>query len=701
MSETRRRRLERLFGEKGPLVAQWPGFIPRPQQLELAETITDALADGHAALCEAGTGVGKTLAYLVPLVHYLKRGGRAVVSTHTLALQAQLVERDIPTLCKAFPELDIRPAVLKGRSNYLCLQDMEIASGEIWTVGDPLFMQIGRWSRETDSGDLAELDFSYPGWSDIAANQDTCRGRECRFYDRCFYYKARREAEDANLLVVNHALFFTDLRLRREMPGVSQLIPDYTMVAFDEAHHVEDAATKAFGLEWGSRRVPTLISRARRVAGVERDMLDAIDTLNNFLLAPFAGADKSEAFLDEALRSDSDRTAFHEMRDQLATSLRGLSRDLTRIADNADKGTDKTAASVERDRALGLARLASRTALELQTVTRPDRLPPPSSSSAENGEEEDVPFFRWYQTRRAKNGQTFSTLVRTPLEIGKFLRETLFSQTPRCLFISATLSSSGGFTYLKQRLGLESPEMPEPYETCQGSPFDFKNNCLLYIPRSLGQPVGGYRNGSSDTADDYNIRLLNEVSRLIQAARGRTFVLFTSHRMLRLAEERLRDACPYPLFVQGEMPNGRLVESFTTAGNGVLLGTSSFWEGVDVSGSTLSCVIIDKLPFPTPDTPLQRAREQAIKERGGDTFREWSLPQAQIRLKQGFGRLLRTTSDRGVVAILDERLWTKGYGRGMLAELPPCPRTELFEDVESFFAAEVQRPEIFTEQPGG
>ena len=676
--KTRRERLEKLFGEAGPLASLWPGFIPRPEQIALAETTTQGLAEGRPALAEAGTGVGKTLAYLVPLVHYLKRGGRAVVSTHTLALQSQLIERDIPNLMAAFPELNIRPAVLKGRSNYLCLQDLDVATGELWTVGDPEFAKVRRWASESDSGDLAELDFAFASWSDIAANQDTCRSRECRYFDRCFYYKARRIAEEANLLVVNHALFFTDLRLRKEMPGTTHLIPEYTAVVFDEAHHVEDSATKAFGMEWGSRRVPMLLGKARRVSGIERGTLDAIDNFNQFLMQPFAGAQKLEAFLDEALASDTDRAAFNTVREQLTVSLRALSRELTKLSDRADS-------PAERDRTQGLSRLASRTALELLTVTRPDV----EGEADETEKRDDTPYFRWYQTRKGRAGQTFSTLVRTPLEIGKYLRETLFTPIPRCTFVSATLSSSGGFDYLRQRLGLDDENVPTPLETRQGSPFDYAKNCLLYIPRTLGQPVRTYGSDAGNgSSDDYPDRLTDEVFRLITAAQGRTFVLFTSHRMLRAVEERLRDRCSYPLFVQGEIPNARLVEQFVGAGQGVLLGTSSFWEGVDVAGPALSCVILDKLPFPTPDTPLMRAREQAIKERGGDTFREWSLPQAQIRLKQGFGRLLRTTSDRGVVAILDDRLWTKGYGRGMLAELPPCPRTEDFADVQAFFGSE-------------
>ncbi len=265
----------------------------------------------------------------------------------------------------------------------------------------------------------------------------------------------------------------------------------------------------------------------------------------------------------------------------------------------------------------------------------------------------------------------------------------LFADTPRVILASATLASGRNFTYLKERLGLDGTEAEEPVEIIEGSPFDFAKNSLLYIPRHLGAPTGGY--GGNDH-QSHAERVADEVIALVEAARGRTFALFTSHRMLKAVHEKLWDKTDYPLFVQGEMPNGRLVEEFTRSGNGVLLGTSSFWEGVDVPGPALSCVILDKLPFAAPDSPAQRARENAIREAGGDAFRQFSLPQAQLRLKQGFGRLLRTVSDRGVVCILDGRLWTKGYGRDFLADLPPSPRTDRREDVERFFAGEMQAP---------
>jgi Rad3-related DNA helicases len=664
-------RLEKLLGPKGALAARLPGFTHRPQQVAFAKAVETALVEGRPCLAEAGTGTGKTFGYLTPLLQWLDRhGGRAVVSTHTLALQAQLVERDIPALLGALPELDIRAAALKGRGNFLCLQDLEIAANELWTQGDPLFRQIRRWGMESDTGDVAELDFTFPQWSEIAANADTCRQRECRFFDRCFYFKARKAAEECNLLVVNHALFFADLRLKRAAPNGPTLIPKYDAVIFDEAHHVDDTATRAFGLEWSSRRVPQLVARARRLRDgghLDATLLSAVEALNQVVMDPFLSAETAEAFVDERLRADGERGEFLRHVEELGAALDALAKDLVATSEAAN-------VPEMRDRAAGLARTATRVATELRLVTRPDGDQPDESGTTS---------FRWFHTRRTRTGQAISTLVRTPLAIDGALRGALFSSVPRAVFTSATLASGNAFTFLKKRLGLDGAgadaETEAPVEILEGSPFAFQENCLLYVPRRLGPPA----------SDDYYIdRVAEEVLALVRAAQGRTFALFTAHRMLRAVRDRLAHATDYPLFTQGEMPNARLVDAFKEAGNGVLLGTSSFWEGVDVPGPALSLVILDKLPFATPDSPLQRAREKAVREAGGDAFRELSLPQAQIRLKQGFGRLLRTVDDRGVVAILDARLWTKSYGREFLADLPPCPRTDRFEDVTHFFAAD-------------
>lgn len=639
--------LSATFGPRGPLAKRLTGFAPRVQQTALAETLATSLNEGTPCLAEAGTGVGKTMAYLVPLLRWLeKTQGRAIVSTHTLALQSQLIERDIPAVLAAL-ESPIEAAVLKGRQNFLCWQELEIASGELWAFGDPLFKRIQRWSSETDSGDVAELDFSFPAWSEVAASADTCRQRECRHFERCFYYKAKKQAEGCQLLVVNHALFFADLRLRRQNPDGPSLLPAYDAVVFDEAHHVEDTAVRAFGLEWGSRRVPILLARCKRLPQLKPQNLATIEALHQRLLDPFLGAHSPEGFLHEV-----DAPQFDALRDAVGLALDALAKDLAALAEGGNTPTEK-------DKATGLARSASRLSTELAAF----HLKP-----------QDESYFLWYQTRRTRTGQVFTTLTRTPYEVAEPLEESLYRRVPRVTFVSATLATGGGFESTKKRLGLEAHA---PQETLQGSPFDYEKNCLLYIPRHLGPPA---------STAEYAERSLQEIRELITLARGRTFVLFTSHRMLSLARERLAQDVGYPLFAQGELPNARLIESFVASGNGVLLGTSSFWEGVDVPGEALSLVILDKLPFPTPDAPPLRAREERIKAAGGDAFSEFSLPTAELRLKQGFGRLLRTPTDRGVVAILDTRLWTKNYGRQLLGALPPGRRTESLAEVASFFA---------------
>lgn len=655
MESVRHATLSTLFDSKGPLAKQFPGFTPRAEQLALSETIELGLKGNRPVLAEAATGVGKTLAYLVPLLHWIdKTGASAVVSTHTLALQSQLVERDVPALLAAFPKLDIRPIALKGRQNFLCLQDLDVATSDLLNEGDPQFKMIQRWASETDTGDVAELDFSYSGWSQIAANADTCRARECRYYDRCFYYKARKNADEANLYLVNHALFFADLRLRRASPGGPTLIPRYDAVVFDEAHHLDDIATRAFGLEWGSGRLPFLLARTRRLDGIEAGTLSAIDALHQHLISPFLEARSAEGFLEEIAQSDEAKKGFEEIKGQLCAAIDSLATQLTRLADGAKD-------AIQQDRASGLARVASRLSTEL-AVIEPART------------EE---FYSWYATRKTRTGNISATLTRTPYEIAAPFAESLLGKTQRVTLVSATLAAGNdGFGYLKARLGLDGEDAPPPLETIQGSPFDFQKNCLLYVPRHLGAPA---------SSEAYAESLLTEMENLIALAKGRAFALFTSHRMLQIAATRWRDKIPYPLFIQGEQPPGRLVEAFKNSGNGVLLGASSFWEGVDVPGDSLSLVILDKLPFATPDSPPQRAREERIQKESGNAFVAHSLPQATLKLKQGFGRLLRTRTDRGVVAILDERLWTRHYGAKLLATLPPCPVSDDIDAVREFF----------------
>jgi ATP-dependent DNA helicase DinG len=387
---------------------------------------------------------------------------------------------------------------------------------------------------------------------------------------------------------------------------------------------------------------------------VEAGTLAAIDALHARLMTPFLEARTAEGFLEEIALSDEAKKMFSELKTQLCGAIDSLATGMTRLADRASD-------AVQRDRVAGLARVAARLSTEL-AVIEPNRTDE---------------FYHWFSTRKTRTGGIHATLTRTPYEIAAPLAETLLAKTPRVVFVSATLAAGkDGFGYLKARLGLDGEDAPAPLETIQGSPFDFAKNCLLYVPRHLGPPA---------SSPEYAEALLTELENLIVIAGGRTFALFTSHRMLQLAAERWRGKIPYPLFVQGEQPPGRLVEAFKEANNGVLLGASSFWEGVDVPGEALSLVALDKLPFATPDSPPQRAREERIQKESGNAFSAHSLPQATLRLKQGFGRLLRTKNDRGVVAILDERLWTKSYGAQLLCALPPCPKTDAIDDVRTFF----------------
>lgn len=469
-------RLDALLGPRGPLAAQLPGFSPRPQQIALARAVEQSLVEGRPCLAEAGTGIGKTLAYLVPLVRWLdKHGGRAVVSTHTLALQAQLVERDIPTLLAALPRLDIRAATLKGRANFLCLHEMDAAAGDLWTQGDAQFAQIRRWAQETNTGDVAELPFAFRDWSEIAANADTCRQRECRHFERCFFYRARKHAEDGNLLVVNHALFFADLRLKRTNPGGPTLIPPYDAVVLDEAHHVDETATRAFGLEWGSRRVPQLVAKARRLEGIDTSSLAALESLNQLLLDPFLSAPSGEAFVDDLIRTLAEQQAFADRRSELGAALDAVAKDLARSADNASD-------TVIRDRAAGLARTATRLSVELSQVTK-----------INDANDDATEHFRWYQTRRLRSGATFANLVKTPLTIDKTLRSVLLSDTPRVVFASATLASGGSFAYLKQRLGLCGDESEPPVEIIEGSPFDYEKKLPAVCSAASGRAGGRVR----------------------------------------------------------------------------------------------------------------------------------------------------------------------------------------------------------------
>lgn len=659
--------IEHILAPGGRLAQRLPGYEHRAEQMAVAHTVEEAFQSGRHCLVEAGTGVGKTLAYLIPAIRAAAKGKTTVLSTHTINLQTQLMEKDIPLVAELFAEaeVEVRPVLMKGRGNYLCLQDLDAAESDLFHATDPQFRELKNWVRRTQTGDVADLPFTYPYWHEVAANLDTCRQQECRYYERCFYYRMRWSTQDANLLVVNHALFLSDLRLRISEPQ-SGILPEYDYVVFDEAHHLEEVATRVFGLEIGNKRIPYFVDRVRRTrnADLNMDRLAALEQMSTAFFAPFqekGQGGKSDFFFADVLDTPRQQEAA-DLTTQICVTLEQVQNDL--LAKAKDEKDTPVA-----ERLQGLARMGGRLREELHTLlfkTDPD-------------------YIRWGESvtppaavsRRTKS-EPRTTLYFTPIMVGKLLREMLWNRVESVVLASATLANSGGFSYVRGRLGLEEGGNLQVIERVVGSPFDFKQQALLYCPAHLPPPAK-----SNDRA--YVETVADEIERLVKLSGGRAFLLFTSRRMMTEVYDLLAPRLDYPLFQQGEMPSGKLLEAFKQSGNGCLFGTQTFWEGVDVQGDALSLVVIDRLPFAVPDSPVIRARTEAITQAGGDWFTEYSIPQAQIRLKQGFGRLVRTHLDRGIVCILDTRLLTKNYGKEFVRHLPPASRASLWSRVERFW----------------
>jgi len=638
--------LKTIFGPDGLIAQHLPGYEFRPQQREAALGIARALASKKHCIVEAGTGVGKSLAYLLPAIGHAQSGKKVVISTHTLYLQSQLMTKDIPFLQQIFPDLRMKTALMKGRSNYLCLNSFDAELSQLSLIGDPNISRLQRWSLETETGDVSELDFNFSGWSDICANQDRCRRNQCRWFYKCFYYKMRKLGAEADIIVTNHSLFLNDLAIRTADSN-SGILPDYSAVIFDEAHHIEDVATKVFGVECNMHEVPGLVARIRRT----RDMtlnpqrIQAMEEMNDRLFSAFTGSRKPEFFFSD-VHDQENLEQVQGIASSLSSVLDGLHAEL------ADK--DTTGAPELADRIDGLQRMCERLRDQITEIF---------FGPAEG-------HFRWGE-RFAGHKSSNCYLRYTPLSVAGILRDLLWDQVDTAVLTSATLTSSGKFSYIKGRLGLT-----QCVEIMEDSPFDFQSQCLLYIPKNLEFP-------SEKPA--YADSVADEIESIVRSSDGRAFLLFTSYRMMNAVFERLIGRLPYVMLKQGDMSNELLVEEFLKNTQACLFGVHSFWEGVDVRGEALSCVVIDKLPFAAPDTPTNRARVDMITEEGGDWFTQYSMPQAQMRLKQGFGRLIRTSKDRGVVAILDSRLLKKMYGREFLRFLPQCPITHRIEDVRAFF----------------
>jgi ATP-dependent DNA helicase DinG len=630
----------------GALAQVVPGFRARPFQLEMAEEIQKIIKNQMVMVAEAGTGTGKTFAYLVPA---LLSGGKVIISTGTKTLQDQLFGRDIPTVRDAL-KVPVTVALLKGRANYVCHHHLERAKddGRLPTRDDVMHLaRIESFARITMTGDRAdctEVPENAGVWPLVTSTRDNCLGSQCTHYDKCFVMKARKQALEADVVVVNHHLFFADVMLREE--SVAELLPACNTVIFDEAHQLPETASLFFGQSVSTTQ---LLDLARDVR------IEAATSAKDFPALPVAANALEKAARDLRLAFDDSGTRIP------ATALKQRKQITEALADACDKLTML---------AETLHSQAARSDGLQQCFERADALRGQLSGWREDS---DAELVRWVEVFH--QSVQFNA---TPLSIAEIFRKQVEAQAKAWVFTSATLSVNGDFKHYVNELGIESGQTAS-----WASPFDFAKQGLLYVPQNLPDP----------NTPDYTAAVVEAALPVVEASRGRAFLLFTSLRAMREAHGLLQDefkkrGWDYPLLVQGEGSRTELLQRFRSLGNAVLVGSQSFWEGVDVRGDALSVVMIDKLPFAPPDDPVLAARIAKINAEGRNAFMEYQLPRAVISLKQGAGRLIRDETDRGVLMICDPRLISKAYGKRIWRSLPPMTRTRDVADVTAFFAQE-------------
>ncbi|MBS7834427.1 ATP-dependent DNA helicase [Wohlfahrtiimonas chitiniclastica] len=634
--------IDAIFSEYGPLGTNLDHYSPRAAQIEMAKAVQHAIEEDDTVIIEAGTGTGKTFAYLIPA---LLSGKKVIVSTGTKHLQDQLYEKDLPLLKKLFKHVPVQTALLKGRSNYLCLYRIKTMRqrGRFENKKQlEAFYDIERYAGQDPIGDVTKIENcnDHSLISHVTSTSESCLHSECPDYEECFVFKARKKAMDADIIVINHHLFCADLALKQE--GFGELLPEADTIIIDEAHQLAEIAGVFFSEQVGTKPFLDWLEDFNRTIAVEANDFSAHDTLTDAIRESMIGLRKS-------LPEGSRRYALSEFYQdpKIATQLAHISDQLLDLV-----GIIKPLLI----RSKPLAQMVERAEAFHDAWTRI------AINSQENPDDNTVVWLETYAHHL--------TIAATPLDISEIFQRNSEGLKAGWVFTSATLAVNGKFSYFCGPLGLSDQNT-----LCLKSPFNYKYNALFYHPESLPEP----------NHPTYIEKFIDAMLPVITAAKGRTFILFTSYRALNEAAKLLKNLVSYPLFIQGDAPKITLIDQFRESGNGILLGTTSFWEGVDVRGEALSCVIIEKLPFASPGDPIEQAKIDLINKKGLNAFMTYQLPKSIITLKQGVGRLIRDTQDYGLLVIADPRLVTKNYGKQFLASLPEMAKTQKIERVEKFF----------------
>jgi len=635
------KKIDEFFKEGGVLHKKMPRYEFREGQIKMCHDVADILLNGGVLLVEAGTGIGKTMAYLIPAILINEK---IIISTGTKTLQEQIYFKDIEFLKNV--GMNISACYMKGRNNYICLKKInEIGYGDLLPLGEELkyWDSIKEWLSWTEKGDKSELS-SIPEnlslWNDICCDTEGCLGKRCNFYNDCFLYRMRKKAEESQLVIVNHHLFFADLNLKTTMGA--ELIPDFEKAIFDEAHLLEDAALNYFSVlvaPWQLFLISRDIERRLyKLEGKERTLRKdlIISQIGKVLIL-------NQSFFDSFERKEENKFSLNNKildRDKL-DKAKGLMDEVYEL----------------------IKRIESLSNIEEEWVFLKNKLMKFNKDLEFILERGDKDYVYWGELSEKASVMLYAT----PIEISGILREKLWDNIQAAVLTSATLTARRDFNFIKEKLGINSSK-----DVIYDSPFDYKKQAILYIPRKFPEP-----------SDENFIDAISEmICKIIDISKGRTFVLFTSIQNMKKTYEKIKDKISYPLYLQGEKPKRRLIEEFKEKGNAVLLATSSFWQGVDIIGEALSCVIIDKLPFSVPTDPIIEARLKRIREKGRNPFYSYQLPEAVLNLRQGLGRLIRSKEDTGILALLDNRVYERDYGRFILISLKEMEITNSLKDLE-------------------